>query len=158
MVVTGCSDAGPDRPAGVKSGAPGAPAQGIEAPIVRVVDGDTARALVNGREESVRYIGIDTPEVDPSIGVECFGAEASTRNEELVDGETVRLQFDAERRDPYDRLLAYVYTRDSFVNAELVRGGFATTLEIAPNDTKAALFDRLEREAVEAERGLWGEC
>lgn len=119
VAVTGCSDAGPDGPAGVKSGAPGAPPQGIEVPIVRVVDGDTARALVNGREESVRYIGIDTPEVDPSIGVECFGAAASTRNEELVDGETVRLQFDAERRDRYDRL---------------------------------------EREAVEAERGPWGEC
>ncbi len=127
-------------------------------PIVSVVDGDTARALVDGREESVRYIGIDTPEVDPSIGVECFGAQASARNKQLVEDETVRLVYDAERRDRYGRLLAYVYVGETFVNAELVRGGFATTLEIAPNDSKAGLFDRLQQEAANAGRGLWGAC
>jgi len=134
------------------------PAREASVPIVRVVDGDTARALVDGHEESVRYIGIDTPEVDPSIGVECFGAQASARNKQLVEDETVRLVYDAERRDRYGRLLAYVYVGETFVNAELVRGGFATTLEIAPNDSKAGLFDRLQQEAANAGRGLWGAC
>ncbi len=161
IFVTGGSDGSDDDstgPAGGSATGQAPSAQGVSAPIVSVVDGDTARALVDGQEESVRYIGIDTPEVDPSIGVECFGDEASGRNKELVEDETVRLVFDAERRDRYDRLLAYVYAGDTFVNAELVRGGFATTLEIAPNDSRAGLFDRLEQEASNAGRGLWGQC
>lgn len=158
VLVTGGSDEGSGGSAGGKSGTEATPARGVSVPIVSVVDGDTARALVNGREESVRYIGVDTPEVDPSIGVECFGAEASARNKQLVEDETVRLAYDAERRDRYGRLLAYVYVGETFVNAELVRGGFATTLEIAPNDSQAGLFDRLQQEAANAGRGLWGEC
>ena len=83
----------------------------------------------------MRYIGIDTPEsVEPGEPVECFGCEASHFNERLVEGEKVRLVFDAERRDVYGRLLAYVYVGDVFVNAELVRAGYATTLTIPPND------------------------
>ena len=123
-----------------------------------VVDGDTIHAVVDGEDESVRYIGIDTPEVDPSIGVECFGKEASERNRELVEGERVRLVFDAEERDRYGRLLAYIYVGDVFVNAELVEGGFARTLEIEPNTDKAAPLSRLEQEAANAGRGLWRSC
>ena len=72
----------------------------------------------------VRYIGVDTPEsVKPGTPVQCFAKAASHFNERLVDGQRVRLRFDAERRDRYGRLLAYVYrARDGlFVNAELVR-------------------------------------
>jgi micrococcal nuclease len=127
-------------------------------PVLEIVDGDTVRIRYGGSDESVRYIGVDTPEVDPSIGVECFGEQASRFNRDLVEGETVRLDFDAERRDRYGRLLAYVYRGDLFVNAELVREGFATTLTIPPNDSFAALFDRLEQEAGTAGRGLWGAC
>ena len=134
------------------------PVRGVSVPVVEVVDGDTVEVLINGTREPVRYIGIDTPEVDPSIGVECFGERASEANRELVAGETVRLVFDAERRDRYDRLLAYVYLGERFVNAELVREGYATTLTIPPNDTHAPLFERLERRAGAAGRGLWGAC
>ncbi len=124
-----------------------------------IVDGDTIEVLVNGHEEDVRYIGIDTPEsVAPGQPVECYGHRASDLNAELVEGETVRLVFDAERRDRYGRLLAYVYVGDLFVNAELVREGYATTLTIAPNDSFAGLFDRLEQRAANAGRGLWGAC
>ena len=70
----------------------------------------------------------------------------------------MRLVFDAERRDVYDRLLAYVHLGDTFVNAELVRRGYARTLEIAPNTRFAGLFDRLKQAAANAGRGLWGEC
>jgi micrococcal nuclease len=128
-------------------------------PVADVVDGDTIEVLVNGTEEDVRYIGVDTPEsVKPGAPVECFGPEASEFNERLVSGERVRLDFGPERRDDYGRLLAYVYVGDRFVNAELVRRGYATTLEIAPNDQFADLFDRLEQDAGNAGRGLWGAC
>ncbi len=124
-----------------------------------MVDGDTIEVDLDAVIEDVRYIGVDTPEsVKPDSPVECFGPEASEFNQRLVDGERVRLVFDAERRDVYGRLLAYVYLGDRFVNAELIRGGFATTLTIPPNDSFAGLFDRLEQEAGNAGRGLWGAC
>jgi micrococcal nuclease len=126
--------------------------------VQRVVDGDTV-VLTGG--ERVRYIGVDTPEsVKPGTPVQCFAEAASRANERLVDGERVRLRFDAERRDRYGRLLAYVYrVRDGlFVNAELVRRGYATTLTIAPNVAHAAEFRRLARNARRQGRGLWSSC
>jgi micrococcal nuclease len=127
--------------------------------VTRVVDGDTIEVLIDDREEDVRYIGIDTPEsVAPDQPVECYGKAASRLNAELVDGEQVRLVFDAERRDKYERLLAYVYVGKLFVNAELVRRGYARTLTIPPNDSHAALFSRLAQAAGNAGRGLWGAC
>jgi micrococcal nuclease len=132
--------------------------QAQAARVTSVVDGDTIHALVDGRDESIRYIGIDTPEVDPSIGRECFGEQASSRNRELVGGERVRLVVGTEERDRYGRLLAYVYVGETFVNAEMVAGGFARTLEYPPNTDKAAMLGRLEQQAANAGRGLWGAC
>ena len=68
------------------------------------------------------------------------------------------LVFDHELRDDYGRLLAYVYVGDVFVNARLVARGFARTLEIAPNTSRAARLGRLEARAGAAGRGLWGAC
>jgi micrococcal nuclease len=130
----------------------------LRARVLDVIDGDTITVAVDGEAEDVRYIGIDTPEVDPSIGVECFGDQASDRNEELVGGERVRLVFDDELRDRYGRLLAYVHVGERFINAELVRGGFARTLTIEPNTNRAGLLDRLEQAAGIAGRGLWSAC
>jgi micrococcal nuclease len=127
--------------------------------VTRVVDGDTVEIRLDGRTEDLRYIGMDTPEsVKPGSPIECYGPEASEFNEELVDGETVRLEYDAERRDVYGRLLAYVRVGDTFVNAELLERGYATTLTIPPNDRYADQFARLEKEASAAGRGLWAEC
>ena len=129
--------------------------------VTRVVDGDTVKVrLARGRgTRTVRYIGVDTPEsVKPDTPVQCYALRASHFNAGLVEGETVRLVFDAERRDVYGRLLAYVYVGDEFVNAELVRRGYARTLAIPPNTRYAGLFDRLQREAADAHRGLWKEC
>ena len=136
-----------------------APSGPVRALVTRVVDGDTIEVRFGGREEDVRYIGVDTPEtVAPDEPVQCFGPRASSFNHRLVEGKTVRLVFDAERRDVYGRLLAYVYLGWRLVNAALVRGGFARTLTIAPNDRFAALFARLEQAAGRAGRGLWGAC
>jgi micrococcal nuclease len=135
------------------------PAKTDTARVARVVDGDTVEIELDGGIDRLRYIGVDTPEtVKPGAPVECFGPEAHEFNEELVDGKTVRLDFDAERRDVYGRLLAYVHVGDTFVNEELVRRGYATTLTIAPNDRYADRFAELERKASAAGVGLWGAC
>jgi len=124
--------------------------------VERVVDGDTIK-LADGTR--VRYIGIDTPEtVRPNHPVEFMGHEASDFNRDLVEGKRVRLEYDVARRDKYGRTLAYVYLDTLFVNAELVRRGLARTLTIPPNDSFAALFERLSAEAGARGRGLWGHC
>jgi micrococcal nuclease len=129
--------------------------------VTRVVDGDTVHVRLGGRDETVRYIGIDTPEtVKPNTAVQCFGKAASREHERLVAGERVRLRFDVERRDRYGRLLAYVYrARDNrFVNATLVRRGYAVPLTIPPNVAHAEQFRDLAAEARRAGRGLWSSC
>jgi micrococcal nuclease len=129
------------------------------AQVVRAIDGDTIEVRLDGRSEDVRYIGIDTPEtVKPGTPVQCFGPRAHRFNARLVTGRRVRLDFDAERRDVYGRLLAYVHLGRRFVNAVLVRRGLARTLEIAPNTSFAPRFRRLEMAAARAGRGLWGAC
>ena len=137
---------------------------GEEAPagdgmVTRVVDGDTVHVRVAGEDETVRYIGVDTPEsVKPGTPVECFAKAASAANERLVGGQRVRMSYDAERRDRYGRLLAYVYRDSLFVNAELVRAGYARTLTIPPNVRFADRFAKLARDAREHGRGLWRRC
>jgi micrococcal nuclease len=127
--------------------------------VTRVVDGDTVEVALDGGEEDVRYIGVDTPEtVKPDTPVQCFGPQASAFNHHLVEGRRVRLVFGVERRDVYGRLLAYVYLGDRFVNAELVRRGLARTLTIPPNDRFAGRLKRLQMAAARAGRGLWGDC
>jgi len=135
--------------------------EGDTARVVRVVDGDTIRVALPSGEEPVRYIGIDTPEsVKPGSPVECFGKRAGAFNERLVAGERVRLVRDVEERDRYGRLLAYVYrARDGlFVNAELVRRGYATVATFPPNVAHEREFRRLARAARRSARGLWSQC
>jgi micrococcal nuclease len=140
--------------------------QAVSARVVRVIDGDTIEVSISGEDEDVRYIGVDTPEtVKPDTPVQCYGPQASAENHRLVDGRTVRLVFDRERRDVYGRLLAYVYTparggskRPRFVNAILARDGYARTLTIAPNTAHVSKLGRLQARAGRAGRGLWGAC
>lgn len=123
--------------------------------VTRVVDGDTIK-FENG--ETVRYIGIDTPEtVDPRRAVGCFGKEASDKNKELVLGKEVRLVKDVSETDTYKRLLRYVYVEDIFVNEYLVREGFARASSYPPDVRHGDLFRDAEREAREAKRGLWAD-
>jgi micrococcal nuclease len=126
--------------------------------VERVVDGDT---IVLAGGERVRYIGVDTPEsVKPGTPVQCFAKAASHFNARLVEGRRVRLRYDAERQDHYGRTLAYVYREPDglFVNAELVRRGYATSLTIPPNVAHAEDFRRLASGARRAGRGLWSAC
>jgi micrococcal nuclease len=142
-------------------GAEPAPGTRLDAIVTRVVDGDTVKVRVRGRLETVRYIGMDTPEtVKPHTPVQCYGKAASAFNARLVRARTVRLVFDAERRDRYGRLLAYVYREPDglFVNAELVRRGYAQPLTIPPNVAHSSEFRRLARTARSGGRGLWAAC
>jgi micrococcal nuclease len=147
--------------AGDDSGGSPQSGKGSVGRVVRVVDGDTIHVRVGGREETVRYIGVDTPEsVKPGAPVECFATKASAFNHRLVGGEKVRLVPDAEARDRYGRLLAYVYrVRDKrFVNASLIRRGYAVPLTIPPNVAHARQFRHLASTARRAGRGLWSSC
>ena len=131
---------------------------GPPAPVARVVDGDT---IVLRGGERVRYIGMDTPEsVKPGTPVQCFGKAASHENARLVEGRQVRLRYDTERQDRYGRTLAYVYRASDglFVNAELVRRGYARQLTIPPDVAHAGLFGRLAAQARQRGRGLWRAC
>ena len=152
-------DAGSSDPSRAPGMDPTEGVESVEGQVVEVTDGDTIVVRLAGRAtEDVRYIGIDTPESNPDVPLECFGHEASDANEELVGGETVRLRFGPERRDRYGRLLAYVYLGELFVNAELVERGFARSLTISPNDQFAPLMRELEEAAGRQGIGLWGAC
>lgn len=129
--------------------------------VVSVIDGDTIRVrYVSGHVGAVRYIGVDTPETPPDAPASCYGRPAASFNASLVNHERVRLVQDRERRDRYGRLLAYVYReRDRlFVNAELVRRGYAQPLTIPPNVTFARKFRSLAERARSAGLGLWSRC
>jgi micrococcal nuclease len=131
----------------------------VTARVIRAVDGDTALVRLDGATEYVRYIGIDTPEtVKPGTPVECGGPAASRFDHRLVDGQNVRLVFDRERRDDYGRLLAYVYAGGRFVNAALMRGGYARPYPFEPNTAHARQFARLADAAGRRGQGLWGHC
>ena len=132
------------------------------ATVVRVVDGDTIDVTVDGTEERVRLIGIDTPETKKEgTPVECFGPEATAFTESLLPpGTPVRLERDIEPRDPYDRLLAYAYRAGDglFVNLEIVRRGYAQPLTIPPNVAHSAAFVDAARDAEADDAGLWSAC
>ncbi len=140
----------------------------VEAPtsamaeVVSVIDGDTIIVTLNGQEETVRYIGIDTPEPRREGTPECGSHEATLFNRSLVEGETVRLVADTEDRDRYNRLLRYVYVGEGetelFVNAELLRAGLARPLTIPPNDTFSSEFTTFAADAEAASLGNWGLC
>ncbi len=123
--------------------------------VLRVIDGDTIEVEGLG---TVRYIGVDTPETKhPQKPVERMGKEAHEANRRLVEGKRVSLEFDAERRDRYGRIPAYVYVGTTFVNAWLVEAGYAQVMTVPPNVRYAEVFVELQREAREAKRGLWAE-
>jgi micrococcal nuclease len=131
-------------------------ASGGMAKVVAVLDGDT---IVISGGERVRYLGLNTPETHhPDKLPEYCGQEAFEANRRLVAGKTVRLEFDERRRDQYGRLLAYVYVGNLFVNAELIRQGYAQVSTYRENQRHHDEFIRLQKSAIDARRGLWGGC
>ena len=134
--------------------------------VARIIDGDTIE-LADGR--TVRFIGIDTPEVRHRRGgrwvddPEPFAREASHATAALMARRTVRLEFDVQPRDKYGRTLAYVYVAEPdghelMVNEELVRLGAAQLMTIPPNVRYVERFRQAQDDARRAQRGVWGEA
>ena len=127
--------------------------------VVKVVDGDTFW-VDDGSEDGlkVRLIGVDAPETRKSArkDVGYYGKESKQYLEQMIAGKEVRLEYDVDTKDRYGRTLAYVYLDDgTFVNAELLRNGFAMVLTVPPNVWFADQFLDLQSEAREKNRGLW---
>jgi micrococcal nuclease len=129
-------------------------------PVTRVVDGDTFHVFRGARDVTIRLIGIDTPEVDWYGGeAECYGAAAGRFVGDLLEDARVRLEFDADRIDPYGRTLAYAYLADGrMLNVLLVRRGFADVSIYEPNDRYELRLRAVEAAARRARAGLWGAC
>ncbi|MCB9422418.1 MAG: thermonuclease family protein [Ardenticatenaceae bacterium] len=124
---------------------------GDRATVDYIIDGDTIDVLIEGVSYRVRYIGVDTPERD-----EPFYNEATQANEQLVDGQELILVQDVSETDRYGRLLRYVYLTDgTFVNAELLRQGYARLVTFPPDVAYQNQFQQLQTAAREANRGLW---
>jgi micrococcal nuclease len=127
--------------------------------IFKFVDGDTFWVLnERGQNEKIRLIGINTPEARRTgrTEVEYFGKEASDYVKKILTGRKVRLEYDVQRYDRYKRTLAYVYLDDgTFLNALLVKEGYATAATFPPNVKYSEYFVKLEREARTRKKGMW---
>jgi micrococcal nuclease len=127
--------------------------------VVQVLDGDTIVVQRGNYRDTIRLLGIDTPETHhPTKPVQCFGPEASDYSTSRLEGRVVQLEDDVERHDIYGRRLAYVYVNGENFDEELLRKGYARLLVIEPNHAHARdmLDDELDARARRA--GLWGAC
>ncbi len=115
--------------------------------VIKVVDGDS---IVIEGSYHVRYIGIDAPEKG-----EPYFLEATQLNRRLVEGKKVRMEKDTSETDRYGRLLCYVYVNNVFVNAEIVRLGYAYAKSYPPDIKHQQYLETLELEAKRLKRGIW---
>ncbi|MFA4996471.1 MAG: thermonuclease family protein [Patescibacteria group bacterium] len=128
-------------------------------PISSVVDGDTVKVNINGTIETLRLIGMDTPEtVDPRKSVQCFGKEASNKAKELLTGKKVRIEKDSSQGefDKYNRRLAYIYREDGlFFNKYMIEQGYAHEYTYNTPYKYQTEFKASQKSAQENLRGLW---
>jgi micrococcal nuclease len=133
--------------------------RGLVVSVSRMVDGDTVEvtSAVDGLTE-VRLIGVDTPETShPTYGEQPYGQQAKEFTVSRLEGERVALEFDVEKVDQYGRLLAYLWLpEDSMFNEVLLKEGYAQVATFPPNVKYVERFQEAQREAMEANRGLWG--
>lgn len=124
-------------------------------------DGDTISINMNGKEETVRFIGVDTPEThDPRKAVQCFGEIAAAYTKGLIGNNSVRLEADPlnTNRDRYNRLLRYVYLPDGrLVNAEIIKEGYGFAYVSFPF-SKSDEFKQYQIDAQNNKKGLWSTC
>lgn len=129
--------------------------------VTKFDDGDTINVDMNGTKETIRFIGVDTPEThDPRKTVQCFGYAASNFTKKLIGNNRVRLEADPlnTNRDRYGRLLRYVYLPDgTFVNATIIKEGYGFAYTSFPM-TKIDEFKEYQKEARRLNKGLWKDC
>jgi micrococcal nuclease len=133
-------------------GAPPSPASELRR-VRQVIDGDTLTVSGIG---TVRLIGVDAPEKTGGYREpEPFGDQATAFLKRQVEGKLVRLEYDGERKDRYNRTLAYVFLEDgTLVNEAVIRAGWAEFYRSFDYRRKKA-FEEAEREARAARRGIW---
>jgi len=137
-----------------------------EVEVEEVIDGDTIRVRDLQTDEiiRVRYLGIDTPELEGPDYESCFSSQAKEKNEDLVSDQKLILEFDIDRYDRFGRTLAYVYTLDelgekeTFVNLELLEEGYARFYLDKQNTLQQAELVQAALSAREGFSGLWGSC
>lgn len=129
--------------------------------VTKIIDGDTLLVNINDKEESVRLIGVDTPEIKDSLKpVQCFGKEASDRAKELMENKKVRLEVDTSQtdRDTYNRLLRYVYLENgTLVNKKLIEEGFGREYTYKIPYKFQVEFKETQKTAKNKKVGLWAE-
>lgn len=129
--------------------------------VTEFVDGDTIKVNMNGSPETLRLIGVDTPEThDPRKAVQCFGQAAAGFTKQFIGASSVRLAADPTNtnRDRYNRLLRYVYLPDGkLLNAEIIKKGYGFAYTAFPFE-KLDEFRAYERQARDHHLGLWGSC
>lgn len=129
--------------------------------VSRFTDGDTITVNMNGRQEKIRFIGVDTPETHkPNAPVQCYGPAAAAYTKNTIGNHKVRLASDPEstNRDRYNRLLRYVYLDDGrFMNKLLIENGYGFYYPYFPF-TKSGEFSEAQKSAQDAVKGLWANC
>lgn len=123
--------------------------------VIKVIDGDTIQ-IEGGR--FVRYIGIDAPELAENGNPGCFSEEATIKNKELVESQTIEIEKDVSETDQYGRLLRYVYKDGVLINELLVSGGYAVIDPFPPDIKYQEKFIEAERKAKAENLGIWKEC
>lgn len=140
VLLAGCE--GEEKPSKITD-------QNVEATVVEVIDGDTIKVEFQGEEYSVRYIGINTPEIahGNQPGEEC-GLQATDANARFVAGQTVRLERDVSDTDVFGRLLRYVYIGDLMINKMLLQSGWAEVVSYPPDTREYETFRQMEENAA----------
>ena len=126
--------------------------------VVSVTDGDTFEINYNGAKTKVRLIGVDTPEsVHPNSKKNNeYGEEASKYTKSLLEGKTVKIEFDVSPKDKYGRLLAYVYLESGeMLNEKLLKEGYAQVATYPPNVKYVEKFKEIQKEARKNKVGFW---
>lgn len=129
----------------------------VKVKVLRVVDGDTFKCLIDGKEQTVRLIGVDTPEsVNPKEEKNTVeGKIASEYTKRYLENRDVELEYDIQKTDKYGRTLAYVWNNDTLFNFKLIRDGIAKPMTIAPNVKYSEIIKNLEKKAVENNKGFF---
>ncbi len=128
------------------------------ATVDHVIDGDTVKVTIGNQTETIRLLLIDTPEsVHPTKPVQPFGKEASNYLKEMLpNGTKIELEYDVNKRDKYDRLLAYIWLDGKMINEVLVEKGFARVAYIYKPNTKYEMrLKKVEETAKNKKIGIW---
>ncbi|MDN3450254.1 thermonuclease family protein [Planococcus sp. APC 3906] len=130
----------------------------IDVEVSSVIDGDTIKIMYEGKEETVRYLLVDTPETNhPRLGEQPLGKEATAENKRIINSGDISIEFDVgERFDDYGRLLAYIYVDGESVQEQLLESGMARVAYVYPPNTRHLdAFEQVEQKAKDAGTGIW---